>query len=158
MKIGFIGLGNMGGPMARNLAKAGHELVVFDVFPDAIAKVVAAGAKFAASVAETAKNAEVVITMLPSSPHVREVYVGAGAMLANVHPGTLLIDCSTIDPQTAREVAAHAAQTNIVMLDAPVSGGTVGAEAATLTFMVGGKQSAFEVAKPILEKIGRAHV
>ncbi len=155
MKIGFIGLGNMGNPMARNLVKAGHELVVFDVFPEAISKVVASGAKASTSAAEAAKNAEVVITMLPSSPHVREVYTGTGELLANVKPGTLLIDSSTIDPHTAREVAATAAQRNIVMLDAPVSGGTVGAEAATLTFMVGGDVKAFAVAKPILEKMGK---
>ena len=155
MKIGFIGLGNMGNPMARNLVKAGHELVVFDVFPDAIAKVVATGAKSAASVAEAVKSAEVVVTMLPSSPHVREVYTGTGQLLASVAPGTLLIDSSTIDPHTAREVAGAAAKRNIVMLDAPVSGGTVGAEAATLTFMVGGNANAFAVAKPILEKMGK---
>ncbi len=155
MKIGFIGLGNMGNPMARNLVKAGHELVVFDVFPDAIAKVVAAGAKAATDAADAAKNVEVVITMLPSSPHVREVYTGTGALLANVQPGTLLIDSSTIDPHTAREVAATAARRNIVMLDAPVSGGTVGAEAGTLTFMVGGDSAAFAIAQPILAKMGK---
>jgi 3-hydroxyisobutyrate dehydrogenase len=155
MKIGFIGLGNMGNPMARNLVKAGHEVVAFDVFSDAIAKVVATGAKAAASVAEAVKNCEVVITMLPSSPQVREVYTGAGQLIASVSPGTLLIDSSTIDPHTAREVAAIAGKRNIVMLDAPVSGGTVGAEAATLTFMVGGDENAFVVAKPILEKMGK---
>lgn len=155
MKIGFIGLGNMGNPMARNLVKAGHELAVYDVFPEAIEKLVAAGAKAAPSVADTAKNAAVVITMLPSSPHVREVYTGAGLLLANVSAETLLIDCSTIDPHTARDVAAIAAQRKIVMLDAPVSGGTVGAEAATLTFMVGGNTAAFEIAKPLLEKMGK---
>lgn len=154
MKIGFIGLGNMGNPMARNLVKAGHELFVFDVFPDAIAKLVAAGAKAAASVAEAVKNAEVVITMLPSSPHVRDVYTGTGQLIASVSPGTLLIDSSTIDPHTAREVADIAAKRNIVMLDAPVSGGTVGADAATLTFMVGGNEAAFNAAKSILEKMG----
>ena len=155
MKIGFIGLGNMGNPMARNLVKAGHELAVYDVFPEAIEKLVAAGSKAATSVAETAKNAAVVITMLPSSPHVREVYTGSGLLLANVSAETLLIDCSTIDPHTARDVAAIAAQRKIVMLDAPVSGGTVGAEAATLTFMVGGNTAAFEIAKPLLEKMGK---
>lgn len=155
MKIGFIGLGNMGNPMARNLVKAGHELVVFDVFPDAIAKVVATGARAAVSVAEAVKNAEVVVTMLPSSPHVCEVYVGTGQLIASVAPGTLLIDSSTIDPHTAREVADVAAKRNIVMLDAPVSGGTVGAEAATLTFMVGGDAKAFTIAKPILENMGK---
>lgn len=155
MKIAFIGLGNMGNPMARNLVKAGHELVVFDVFPEAIGKLVAAGAKAAISIGSAAKKAEVVITMLPSSPHVRDVYVGAGELLANVTSETLLIDSSTIDPHTAREVAAAAAQRNIIMLDAPVSGGTGGAEAGTLTFMVGGDVAAFETVKPILEKMGK---
>jgi 3-hydroxyisobutyrate dehydrogenase len=155
MKIGFIGLGNMGNPMARNLVKAGHELVVYDVFPEAIEKLVVVGAKAAASVADAARNAEVTITMLPSSPHVRDVCVGAGQLLASVKPETLLIDCSTIDPHTAREVAAAAAQRSIIMLDAPVSGGTGGAEAGTLTFMVGGAAAAFETAKPILAKMGK---
>ena len=145
----------MGNPMARNLIKAGHQLVVFDVFPDAIAKLIAAGATSAASAAETAKNSDVVITMLPSSPHVREVYTGTGQLIASVSQGTLLIDSSTIDPHTAREVAGEAAKRKIVMLDAPVSGGTVGAEAGTLTFMVGGNANAFAFAKPILEKMGK---
>ncbi len=155
MKIGFIGLGNMGNPMVRNLVKADHELVVYDVFAEAIEKLVAVGAKPATSVADAAKNAQVTITMLPSSPHVRDVYQGSGQLLEMVEPGTLLIDCSTIDPHTAREVAAAAAQRNIVMLDAPVSGGTGGAEAGTLTFMVGGDATAFEIAKPILAKMGK---
>lgn len=155
MKIGFIGLGNMGNPMVRNLIKAGHELVVYDVFPAAIEKLVAAGAKAATSVADAAKNAEVVITMLPSSPHVRDVYLGAGQLCASVEPKALLIDCSTIDPHTAREVAAAAAQRKVVVLDAPVSGGTVGAEAGTLTFMVGGDAAAFETVKSILAKMGK---
>ena len=155
MKIGFIGLGNMGNPMARNLVKAGHDLAVFDVFPEAIAKLVAAGATAAASIADAAANAEIVITMLPSSPHVRDVYVGAGRLLASVPPRTLLIDSSTIDPHTAREVATQAMQRNIIMLDAPVSGGTGGAQAGTLTFMVGGDMAAFETARPILAKMGK---
>ena len=155
MKIGFVGLGNMGNPMARNLVKAGHELMVFDIFPAAVEKLVAAGAKVATSVADAGKNADIVITMLPSSPHVRDVYVGAGRLLASVKPGTLLIDSSTIDPHTAREVAAAAAQRKIVMLDAPVSGGTGGADAGTLTFMVGGDATAFETAKPVLAKMGK---
>jgi 3-hydroxyisobutyrate dehydrogenase len=155
MKIGFIGLGNMGNPMARNLVKAGHKLAVFDMSAAAIEKVVATGAKAAASVADAGKNVDMVITMLPSSPHVRDVYLGAGELLASVNPGTLLIDSSTIDPHTARDVAAAAAQRSIVMLDAPVSGGTGGAEAGTLTFMVGGDAAAFETAKPILAKMGK---
>lgn len=141
--------------MAQNLVKAGHELVVFDVFPNAMTKIVATGAKATASVAEVAKTTEVVITMLPSSPQVREVYTGAGQLIASASAGTLLIDCSTIDPHTAREVADVAAKRDIVMLDAPVSGGTVGAEAATLTFMVGGETNAFTFAKPILERMGK---
>jgi 3-hydroxyisobutyrate dehydrogenase len=155
MKIGFIGLGNMGNPMARNLVKAGHKLAVFDMSAAAIEKVVATGAKAAASVADAGKNVDMVITMLPSSPHVRDVHLGAGELLASVNPGTLLIDSSTIDPHTARDVAAAAAQRSIVMLDAPVSGGTGGAEAGTLTFMVGGDAAAFETAKPILAKMGK---
>jgi 3-hydroxyisobutyrate dehydrogenase len=155
MKIGFIGLGNMGNPMARNLVKAGHELTVFDMSSAAIEKVVSTGANAAASVADAGKNVDIVITMLPSSPHVRDVYLGAGDLLASVEPGTLLIDSSTIDPHTARDVAAVAAQQSIVMLDAPVSGGTGGAEAGTLTFMVGGDATAFETVKPILAKMGK---
>jgi 3-hydroxyisobutyrate dehydrogenase len=155
MKIGFIGLGNMGNPMARNLVKAGHELAVFDMSAAAIEKVVATGAKAAASVADAGKNVDMVITMLPSSPHVRDVYLGAGDLLASVEPGTLLIDSSTIDPHTARDVAAIAAKRSIIMLDAPVSGGTGGAEAGTLTFMVGGDATAFETAKPILATMGK---
>ncbi len=145
----------MGSPMARNLVKAGHELSVFDMSPTAIEKVVATGAKAATSAVDAGKNADIVITMLPSSPHVREVYLGAGDLLASVKPGTLLIDSSTIDPHTARDVAAAAAQRNIIMLDAPVSGGTAGAEAGTLTFMVGGNAAAFETSKPILAKMGK---
>lgn len=145
----------MGSPMARNLVKAGHELSVFDMSPTAIEKVVATGAKAATSAVDAGKNADIVITMLPSSPHVREVYLGAGDLLASVKPGTLLIDSSTIDPHTARDVAAAAAQRNIIMLDAPVSGGTAGAEAGTLTFMVGGDAAAFETSKPILAKMGK---
>ncbi len=155
MKIGFIGLGNMGSPMARNLVKAGHELVVFDMSAAAIERVVAAGAKAVTSVADAGKDADIVITMLPSSPHVRDVYLGSGNLLASVKPETLLIDSSTIDPHSARDVAAAAARKNIIMLDAPVSGGTGGAEAATLTFMVGGDTAAFETAKPILLKMGK---
>jgi 3-hydroxyisobutyrate dehydrogenase len=155
MKIGFIGLGNMGNPMARNLIKAGHELVAFDVFPALIEKLSSAGARSAASIASLAGDVELIITMLPSSPHVREVYLGANGVLSTVKPGVLLIDSSTIDPHTAREVAAMAAKKGNAMLDAPVSGGTGGAEAATLTFMVGGEAKDFEAAKPILAKMGQ---
>jgi 3-hydroxyisobutyrate dehydrogenase len=155
MKIAFIGLGHMGNPMARNLLKAGHELIVFDLVKELIDKLTPHGAKPAPSIGAAVDAAQVVITMLPSSPQVREVYLGAQGVLLSVTPNALLIDCSTIDPITAREVAAAAAQRGNAMLDAPVSGGTSGAEAATLTFIVGGDAQAFEAAKPLLAKMGK---
>ncbi|MEO6021632.1 MAG: 3-hydroxyisobutyrate dehydrogenase [Burkholderiales bacterium] len=155
MKIGFIGLGNMGNPMARNLIKAGHPLTVYDLSAAAVEKLVASGAKAVSTIAEVASVNELILTMLPSSPQVRDVYLGAGQLLANVKPGVMLVDCSTIDPLTAREVAVAAQQRGNIMLDAPVSGGTVGAEAATLTFMVGGETAGFETAKPILASMGK---
>lgn len=156
MKIGFIGLGHMGAPMARNLLKAGHELVAFDVVPDALAKIADAGAKTVASVSEVAScGADMIVTMLPASEHVRRVYLGDGGLLAAVPAGTLLVDSSTIDPHAAREVAAAAAKHGNPMLDAPVSGGTGGAEAGTLTFMVGGSVEDFDKAKPVLAAMGK---
>jgi 3-hydroxyisobutyrate dehydrogenase len=156
MKIGFIGLGHMGAPMARNLLKAGHQLVVYDVVKDAVEKIVAAGAAASASPsAVAASGVEVLITMLPSSPHVHSVYIGQQSVLAGARPGTLLIDCSTIDPHTARDVAFDAKAKGLSMLDAPVSGGTGGAEAGTLTFMVGGDLKDFETAKPVLANMGK---
>lgn len=154
-RIGFVGLGNMGGPMARNLLKAGHAVAAFDIVPAAMEPVVAAGAKRAASAAEAARGAEFVITMLPAGRHVRDAWVGAGGMAAASDPGAVLIDCSTIDVATAREVAAKAGRP---MLDAPVSGGVMGAEAGTLTFMVGGPEDAFARAEPILKAMGRTVV
>jgi 3-hydroxyisobutyrate dehydrogenase len=156
MKIGFIGLGHMGAPMVRNLLKAGHQLVVFDVVKDAVDRIAALGAASAASPsAVAASGVEVLITMLPSSPHVRAVYDGEYGVLAGAKPGTLLIDSSTIDPHTAREVAFDARAKGLAMLDAPVSGGTGGAEAGTLTFMVGGEGKDFEAAKPVLAHMGK---
>ena len=156
MKIGFIGLGHMGAPMVRNLLKAGHQLVVFDVVKDAVARIAALGAASAASPsAVAASGVEVLITMLPSSPHVRAVYGGEYGILAGAKPGTLLIDSSTIDPHTAREVAFDARAKGLAMLDAPGSGGTGGAEAGTLTFMVGGEGKDFEAAKPVLAHMGK---
>ena len=142
MKIGFIGLGNMGAPMARNLIKAGHELIVFDLSTDALSQLREAGAHTAQSVSEIARmdNIEVIITMLPASQHVRSVYLSQEGLLSSVSKEALLIDCSTIDPQTAREVAKVASEQGNSILDAPVSGGTGGAEAGTLTFMVGGSK------------------
>lgn len=155
MRIGFIGLGNMGGPMAVNLVKAGHEVKVFDMSGAAVEKAVAAGARGGASAVDAAKEAEIVITMLPAGQHVRQVYLGDSGLLANVREGTLLIDCSTIDVGTAREVHAAARLVRAAFLDAPVSGGTGGATAGTLTFMVGGDDQAFVRAKPVLEKMGK---
>lgn len=152
-RIGFVGLGNMGGHMARNLVAAGHELTVFDLVPDLMASVTGAGA--GASAAACVEGAEVFISMLPAGRHVAGLYLGDDGILAHAAPDTLLIDCSTIDPETARQVAAAAAERGLAMLDAPVSGGTAGAEAGTLTFMVGGSDEALARARPLLEVMGR---
>jgi 3-hydroxyisobutyrate dehydrogenase len=157
-RIGFIGVGNMGGPMALNLLKAGHHLKVHDLVPALVARVTEAGALAAASPVDAASDAEAVLTMLPAGQHVRSVYLGEGGLAANARPGTLLIDSSTIDVATAREVAAAAAAAGLPMIDAPVSGGTGGAEAGTLTFMVGGSDEAFARARPILEAMGKTIV
>ncbi len=155
MKITFVGLGNMGAPMARNLLKAGHQLTVYDLVPPAVAALVAAGASAAKSLREAAGGAELLITMLPSSPHVRAAYLGADGLLAGVAPGVLLVDSSTIDPQAAREVAAAAAAHGNPMADAPVSGGTGGAAAGTLTFMVGATPEIFARIQPVLAQMGK---
>jgi 3-hydroxyisobutyrate dehydrogenase len=157
-KVGFIGLGNMGLPMAENLIKMGHAVSGFDVNEDAGARLAAGGGTKVQSIAETCTDAEVVITMLPAGEHVREVYLGEGGVLAAVAPGTLLIDSSTIDVETAREVAQAARAKGLAMVDAPVSGGVAGAQAATLTFMVGGADDAFERARPLLEGMGKTIV
>lgn len=154
-RVGFVGLGNMGGPMARNLLKAGHQVSAFDIVPAALDRVAEAGATRAGSAAEVARGAEFVITMLPAGQHVRDAWLGAGGMAAASDAGAVLIDCSTIDVATAREVAAAAGRP---MLDAPVSGGVMGAEAGTLTFMVGGPDDAFARAEPILKAMGRTVV
>jgi len=156
--IGFIGLGNMGGPMAANLAKAGHDVRGFDLSCDALARLEEAGGSAAASVAEAVTGAEVVVTMLPAGKHVRAVYTGDDGILANASQGTVLIDSSTIDVDSARAVAAAATDAGMSMVDAPVSGGVGGAEAGTLTFMVGGDEGAFEKAKPYLDIMGKTIV
>jgi 3-hydroxyisobutyrate dehydrogenase len=155
MKIGFVGLGHMGNPMARNLLKHGHALKIYDVVPELLKKLAAEGCEVATSAADCARGVEVVITMLPSSPHVRTVYLGEYGVLQGAAPGTPLIDSSTIDPLTAREVAMDAKAKNCPMVDAPVSGGVGGAEAGTLTFMVGGELRDFEAARPILQAMGK---
>lgn len=149
--IGFIGLGNMGLPMSLNLIKAGHQVMGFDLNADAVQSFAAAGGHVAADAASAAQAGEVVITMLPAGAQVRQVY--SEAILPSVKDA-LLIDCSTIDVDTAREVAAMAAAAGMEMLDAPVSGGTGGAEAGTLTFMVGGSDASFAAAKPYFEIMG----
>lgn len=156
MKIGFIGLGHMGAPMAKNLIKAGHQLVVFDVAADAVHALTARGATAAESPkAIAASGVDMLVTMLPSSPHVRAVYTNENGVLAGARPGLLLVDSSTIDPHTARDVAAAAKIQGNAMIDAPVSGGVGGAEAATLTFMVGGETADFNTVKPVLASMGK---
>jgi len=157
-RIGFIGLGNMGLPMALNLVKAGHQVQGFDVDTAAVDKLVAAGGAGAGSVKGAATHGEVVVTMLPSGKDVDQVYLGADGVCAYAKPGALLIDSSTIDVETARLVAQVAGVKGLTMLDAPVSGGVAGAHAATLTFMVGGSEAGFARARPLLEAMGKTIV
>ncbi|MGE4368284.1 MAG: 3-hydroxyisobutyrate dehydrogenase [Burkholderiaceae bacterium] len=154
-RIAFIGLGNMGGPMAQNLIRAGHDLAVFDLVPAAVKAAVDAGAQAAGSAADAVKGAEFVISMLPASRHVESLYLGDKGLLSVIDPSALIIDCSTISPDSARKVAAAAKDKGMRMIDAPVSGGTGGAVAGTLTFIVGGEAADFAVAKPLLEKMGK---
>jgi 3-hydroxyisobutyrate dehydrogenase len=157
-RIGFIGLGHMGLPMAQNLVKAGHQVEGFDVDGAAIDKLVSAGGAATETVKVAASRADVVITMLPSGAEVREVYLAPLGVMESANAGTLLIDSSTIDVDTARLVAAAAQARGLSMVDAPVSGGVSGAQAATLTFMVGGPDAAFIRAKPLLEAMGKTIV
>ncbi|PBI93968.1 3-hydroxyisobutyrate dehydrogenase [Variovorax boronicumulans] len=157
MKIAFIGLGNMGGPMALNLHKAGHTLSAFDLSAEACKKFAAEGLPIAKSAAETVAGAEVVISMLPASAHVEGLFLGGAGkpcLLDSIQAGTLVIDSSTIAAATSRKVAEAAAAKGVAMIDAPVSGGTGGAIAGTLTFMVGGDTKDLERARPVLEKMG----
>ena len=154
MNIAFIGLGNMGGGMAANLAKAGHDVRAFDLNAEALDRAEAAGCTRAVSAADAVTGAEAVVTMLPAGSHVAAVY--ANDVFGNAAPGTLLIDCSTIDVATARSNAAAAAEHGLVAVDAPVSGGIAAANAGTLTFMVGGDAAALARAEPILAAMGKA--
>jgi 3-hydroxyisobutyrate dehydrogenase len=158
MKIGFIGLGNMGGPMAANLIKAGHELWGFDLAKPALDALAKGGGSAASSAAAAVSGADLVITMLPAGPQVRQVYTAEGGILAAAKSGALLIDCSTIDVETARSVAKAAAERGFDMLDAPVSGGVGGATAGTLTFMVGGSEAGFARGLPVLQAMGKTIV
>lgn len=155
-EIGFAGLGNMGGPMAANLIKTGHKLRVFDLSQAAMDKLVGAGAVAASSPSDAAKGAEAVITMLPAGQHVRDIYLGPEGLIAAAPPACLFIDCSTIDVASARAVSKAASAAGHDMLDAPVSGGTGGAQAGTLTFMAGGSDAAFKRGEPILACMGKA--
>jgi len=157
-QIGFIGLGHMGYPMARNLIKAGHAVTGFDIDSAAAERLTSVSGTVATAIDVACGGAEVVITMLPTGKEVREVYLGSGGVLASAPDGALLIDCSTIDVESARAVAAAAQVNELRMIDAPVSGGVAGAEAATLTFMVGGSDIAFEKANPILAAMGKTIV
>jgi 3-hydroxyisobutyrate dehydrogenase len=141
--------------MAQNLLKAGHQLAVFDLVPAAMKMLADSGATAADSAAQAVKDAQVVITMLPASKHVEGLYLGDDGLLQAIAPGTLVLECSTIAPESARKVSAAAAGKGIRMVDAPVSGGTGGAIAGTLTFIVGGEAADLEAARPYLEKMGK---
>jgi 3-hydroxyisobutyrate dehydrogenase len=155
MKIGFIGLGHMGAPMARNLLKHGHALKVFDLNAEAVRSLVDAGATASPSPKAAAGDAELVITMLPAAAHVRAVLAGDDGVLAGITPGTVIVDSSTIDPASAQGFAKLAAANGNVFVDAPVSGGTGGAAAGTLTFMVGASAAACETVRPVLSAMGK---
>jgi 3-hydroxyisobutyrate dehydrogenase len=155
MKIGFIGLGNMGAPMALNLLKAGHSLNVFDLNDAAVQSLVDAGAKAAASPKAAATGVEWVVTMLPAAAHVKRVLTADDGVLAGVPEGTIIIDCSTIDPATVKSMAEAAKANGNTFVDAPVSGGTGGATAGTLTFMVGASAADFRKIRPVLQAMGR---
>ncbi len=153
-RVAFIGLGNMGGGMAANLAKKGHDVRAFDLNADALAKAKDAGCLTVANAAEAVEGAEAVVTMLPAGTHVESVY--ADAVFGWAQPSAILIDCSTIDVATARRVAETAATKGLAAVDAPVSGGIGAANAGTLTFMVGGTEDAFARAQPFLADMGKA--
>ncbi|MGF1553579.1 MAG: 3-hydroxyisobutyrate dehydrogenase [Paracoccaceae bacterium] len=153
--IGFVGLGNMGGPMAANLAAAGHAVRGFDLDEGARARLEAAGGTAVERADATVEGAEAVVTALPAASHVRSVYLGEEGLIAAASRGTLFVDVSTIDVDAARAVAEAASAAGHLMLDSPMSGGVAGAEAGTLTFMVGGPEDAFARAKPLLRTMGR---
>ena len=154
MKVAFLGLGNMGLPMALNLIQAGHQVQGFDLVRDQLNAFRDGGGFPMQSAAEAATGVDVIISMLPASQHVQALYLGQSGLLATANPKTLLIDCSTISPKVSQAVAASAKAKGFAMIDAPVSGGTAGAQAGTLTFMVGGDAVDLERARPLLEKMG----
>ncbi|XP_071514761.1 3-hydroxyisobutyrate dehydrogenase, mitochondrial [Panulirus ornatus] len=154
-KVGFIGLGNMGGPMATNLLQKGHSVVAYDVSPVAMEYLQDEGADIASNPAEVASKVDSIITMLPNSQHVRSCYTGEKGVFEAVQPGTLILDSSTIDPTVSKEMASIALKKGAVFMDAPVSGGVNAAKGATLTFMVGGDETEFEAAKELLGAMGK---
>lgn len=154
-QIAFIGLGHMGLPMAKNLLKAGHEVTGYDLVPEALEAFVKAGGKSGRSIAETVKGAALIITMLPEGKHVRAAYEGSQGIFNHIQQGALIAECSTIDIETARHIHGAAENKGMRLIDAPVSGGVTGAEAATITFMVGGAKTDFEGILPYLELMGK---
>jgi len=155
MRVALIGIGNMGKPMGRNMLNAGHSVTAYDVVAEAAEYLMQFGGKVAASAAAATEGADIVMTMLPTHDHVRDVYLGKGGILSGTPAGTLFVDSSTISIAVTRELAAEVKKRNCKMIDAPVSGGTHGAEAATLTFMVGGDAEDLERARPILQAMGK---
>jgi 3-hydroxyisobutyrate dehydrogenase len=155
-RVGFVGLGNMGGPMAGNLLDAGFAVQVFDLAEEAREALAARGATVANSVFEVARDCDFLISMLPAGKHVAGIYLGDDGLLSQLSNATTVLDCSTIDAQTAREVGEAAAALGIGFLDAPVSGGVAAAQAGTLAFMCGGEHAVFEAAQPVLNAMGRA--
>jgi 2-hydroxy-3-oxopropionate reductase len=153
-KLGFIGLGIMGKPMAKNLLKAGYELVVYDISKESVAELVAAGAKAGSSSKNVAEQTDIIVTMLPNSPHVKAVVLGKDGVIEGVKKGLIVVDMSSIAPLASREIAGELSKKGVEMLDAPVSGGQEKAEAGTLAIMVGGKEEVFKKCQSILEVMG----
>lgn len=158
MKIGFIGLGIMGKPMAKNLLKAGYSIVTYDIIPEAVKELVQAGAEEGKSSADVASKTDIIITMLPNSPHVKEVVLGKNGVLEGAKSGTILVDMSSIAPLASKEISEKLAEKGVVMLDAPVSGGEPKAIDGTLSIMVGGPEDAFKKVEEILKKMGASVV
>jgi 2-hydroxy-3-oxopropionate reductase len=154
MKVAFVGLGIMGKPMSRNLIKAGHELTIYDIVPEAVAEIAGAGATAAASAQEAAAGAEVTITMLPDGPEVEAAVLGANGVLEGAQPGSVIVDMSSISPIVAQKVGAACAAKGVEFLDAPVSGGEPKAVDGTLAIMVGGEEATFQRVLPLLQAMG----
>jgi 2-hydroxy-3-oxopropionate reductase len=157
-KTGFIGLGIMGKPMAKNLIKAGYDLVVYDIVSEAVEELKKEGAAPANSIAQVARESDVIVTMLPNSPHVKEVVLGEGGVLENAKAGTIIVDMSSISPIVSKEIESECASRGVVLLDAPVSGGEPKAIDGTLAIMVGGEEKAFDKVKEMLLKMGSSAV